>query len=80
MDLSGGEKARLSLSSIAARPPKLLILDEVTNNLDLETKDHVIKVLQTYPGTMILISHDADFVQKMKYMDVYDVEHNRKRT
>ena len=60
--LSGGEKARLSLALMAAITPKLLILDEITNNLDLETRDHVIQVLKNYPGAMIVISHDADFL------------------
>ena len=61
-NLSGGEKARLSLAQIAAITPKLLILDEMTNNLDLETRDHVIQVLKDYPGAMLVISHDADFL------------------
>ena len=50
-NLSGGEKARLSLALIAAKTPRLLILDEITNNLDLETKDHVVQVLKAYPGS-----------------------------
>jgi len=62
---SGGEKARLSLAQIAARTPKLLILDEITNNLDLETRGHVIEVLKNYPGAMIVISHDADFLNEI---------------
>lgn len=63
--LSGGEKARLSLAQIAAHTPKLLILDEVTNNLDLETREHIIQVLKQYPGAMIVISHDADFIDHL---------------
>ncbi len=63
--LSGGEKARLSLAQIAAKTPKLLILDEITNNLDLETKEHVAQVLKAYPGAMIVISHDADFLEEI---------------
>lgn len=63
--LSGGEKARLSLAHIAANTPKLLILDEITNNLDLETKDHVAQVLSAYPGAMMIISHDRDFLQEI---------------
>lgn len=51
--LSGGERVRLSLAVIAASMPTLLILDEVTNNLDLETRMHVIEVLQAYPGVML---------------------------
>jgi ATPase subunit of ABC transporter with duplicated ATPase domains len=61
--LSGGEKARLSLAQIAVNPPKLLILDEMTNNLDLETRAHVIQVLSRFPGAVLVISHDVDFLQ-----------------
>ncbi len=71
--LSGGEKARLSLAEIAAKTPKLLILDEITNNLDLETKDHVIHVLKSYPGAMIVISHEADFLEEIGISEAVDV-------
>ncbi len=50
--LSGGEKARLSLAKIALRTPKLLLIDEITNNIDLETKEHIAQVLKEYPGAM----------------------------
>lgn len=63
--LSGGEKARLSLAQISSKTPKLLILDEITNNLDLETKEHVVQVLKAYPGAMIVISHEADFLEEI---------------
>ena len=63
--LSGGEKARLCLAQIAAKQPKLLIIDEITNNLDLETQDHVIQVLRAYTGAMIVVSHDADFLKEI---------------
>jgi ATPase subunit of ABC transporter with duplicated ATPase domains len=63
--LSGGEKARLSLAQIAARTPRLLILDEVTNNLDLETRNYVIQVLQQYPGALLVVSHDEDFLEAL---------------
>lgn len=69
--LSGGEKARLSLALIAANPPDLLILDELTNNLDLEARAHLIQVLLQYPGAMIVISHDDDFLRKMNIETVY---------
>ena len=64
-NLSGGEKARLSLALIAAKPPKLLILDEVTNNLDLETKQHVAQTLKDYPAAMLVVSHDQEFLNNI---------------
>lgn len=67
--LSGGEKARLSLAIVAANPPKLLVLDEVTNNLDLETYEHMIQVLVNYPGSMLVVSHDFDFLQSINALD-----------
>ena len=72
--LSGREKVRFSLAQIAARTPQLLILDEVTNNLDLETKTHVIEVLRQYPGAMIVISHDEDFLDDVGITDKINVE------
>lgn len=72
--LSGGEKARLSLAQIAAKTPKLLILDEITNNLDLETKEHVIQVLRDYPAAMIVISHDGNFLEEIGIREVVDVQ------
>ncbi len=71
--LSGGEKARLSLAQITAKTQKLLILDEITNNLDLETKEHVTQVLKAYPGTMIIISHEADFLEEIGIREVVNV-------
>lgn len=73
--LSGGEKARLSLAQIAAKTPKLLVLDEMTNNLDLETRAHVIEVLQAYPGAMIVISHDVDFLKAIHITTQYQINH-----
>jgi ATPase subunit of ABC transporter with duplicated ATPase domains len=69
--LSGGEKARLSLAQIAAKTPKLLILDEITNNLDLGTREHVIQVLKVYPGAIMVISHDEDFLEEIAVQDKY---------
>jgi ATPase subunit of ABC transporter with duplicated ATPase domains len=65
-NLSGGEKARLSLAKIAANPPKLLILDEITNNIDLETRDHIVEILRDYPAAMIVISHDETFLEEIR--------------
>lgn len=72
--LSGGEKARLSLAQIAAITPTLLILDEMTNNLDLPTRDHVIQVLKVYPGAMIVISHDTAFLTAIGVTDWYHLD------
>ena len=71
--LSGGEKVRLSLAQIAAKTPKLLILDEVTNNLDLETRAHVIQVLRHYPGAMVVVSHDDDFLKEVGIEEFYEL-------
>jgi len=71
--LSGGEKARLSLACIAAKTPHLLILDEVTNNLDLETKGHVTNVLKDYPGSIIVVSHDEGFLQDLGIESFYQI-------
>ncbi len=73
-NLSGGEKARLSLSLIAAKSPRLLILDEITNNLDLETKEHVVQVLRKYPGSMIIVSHEENFLQSVGIDHIYKIE------
>jgi len=75
--LSGGEKARLSLAQIAARPPKVLILDEITNNLDLETREHVIQVIKDYPGAIMVISHDLDFLNRICIDTYYVIKQGR---
>tara|TARA_R110002020_G_scaffold65998_1_gene173764 strand:+ start:165 stop:1997 length:1833 start_codon:yes stop_codon:yes gene_type:complete len=63
-NLSGGEKARLVLARILARPTNLLILDEPTNDLDMETLDLLQEVVASYSGTVILVSHDRDFLDR----------------
>lgn len=72
--LSGGERVRLSFAQIAARTPKVLILDEITNNLDLETREHVIQVLKGYPGAMIVVSHDEDFLKAIQIQSFYEIK------
>ncbi len=63
--LSGGEKARLLLAKILARPSNLLVLDEPTNDLDIETLDLLQDLLDGYDGTVLLVSHDRDFLNRV---------------
>ncbi len=63
--LSGGERGRLALAVALARPSNLLILDEPTNDLDLETLDLLEEVLSGYGGTILLVSHDRDFLDRL---------------
>jgi ATP-binding cassette subfamily F protein uup len=63
--LSGGEKARLLLARIMALPSNLLVLDEPTNDLDIETLDLLQDVLGDYDGTVLLVSHDRDFLDRV---------------
>ena len=62
--LSGGERGRLMLARALAKPSNLLVLDEPTNDLDLETLDVLEEMLANYAGTVILISHDRDFLDR----------------
>ncbi|NNE82275.1 MAG: ATP-binding cassette domain-containing protein [Silicimonas sp.] len=63
--LSGGEKARLLLARIMAKPSNLLVLDEPTNDLDIETLDLLQEILGDYDGTVLLVSHDRDFLDRV---------------
>ena len=63
-NLSGGERARLMLARIMAKPSNLLILDEPTNDLDIETLDLLQEIVAGYSGTVILVSHDRDFLDR----------------
>ncbi len=63
--LSGGERGRLMLARALAKPSNLLVLDEPTNDLDLETLDVLEDMLGDYQGTVILISHDRDFLDRV---------------
>ena len=63
--LSGGERGRLMLARALAKPSNVLVLDEPTNDLDLETLDVLEEMLAEYAGTIILISHDRDFLDRV---------------
>ncbi len=74
-DLSGGQQARLLLASALIQNPDILLLDEPTNNLDQEGIDHLIQFLVMYQKTVIVISHDADFLncftEGVLYLDAH---------
>ena len=63
--LSGGERGRLALARALALPSNFLVLDEPTNDLDLETLDLLEEMLSDYPGTVLVVSHDRDFLDRV---------------
>ena len=68
--LSGGEKSRLLLARLMARDSNLLVLDEPTNDLDVETLDLLQELLADYSGTVLLVSHDRDFIDRVVTMTI----------
>ncbi len=76
--LSGGERTRLAILKLLLEPVNLLILDEPTNHLDLKTKDILKQALQDFDGTLIVVSHDRDFLDGL-VTKVYEFGHQRVR-
>jgi ATP-binding cassette subfamily F protein uup len=77
--LSGGERGRLILARALARPSNLLVLDEPTNDLDLETLDLLQEMLADYDGTVLLVSHDRDFLDRVVTSVIASEGHGRWR-
>ncbi len=74
--LSGGERTRLAMVKLLLEPVNLLILDEPTNHLDLKSKDVLKEALLNFDGTLILVSHDRDFLQGLS-QKVFEFKHKR---
>jgi len=64
--LSGGEKTKLSLAQLVAGQHNLLLLDEPTNNLDPPSREAIAAALAAWPGTMVIVSHDREFVDALE--------------
>ena len=76
--LSGGERVRLCMIKLLLEPINLLILDEPTNHLDLKTKDILKQALRDFDGTLIVVSHDRDFLDGL-VTKVYEFGNGRVR-
>jgi len=76
--LSGGEKSRVVLATILANPVNFLILDEPTNHLDIRSREILLKAIQEFDGTVMLVSHDRHFLRSIAHR-VFEVDHGELR-
>lgn len=76
-ELSGGEIARLAFAITTIKPLDLLILDEPTNNLDIETVDVIIDALNDFKGTLIVITHDVSFLEELQVQQLFLIQNGR---
>ena len=77
-NLSGGEKSRVVLATLLARPVNFLVLDEPTNHLDIRSREILLDALQTFTGTVVLVSHDRHFL-RLLVDRVMEVDHGEMR-
>ena len=76
--LSGGEKSRVVLATLLARPVNFLILDEPTNHLDIQSREILLATLQSFTGTVVLVSHDRHFLRSLVGR-VFEIDHGEMR-
>jgi ATP-binding cassette subfamily F protein 3 len=76
--LSGGEKSRLVLATLLARPLNFLVLDEPTNHLDIQSREILLEALQNFAGTVVLVSHDRHFLRCLVNR-VFEIDHGEMR-
>lgn len=76
--LSGGEKSRVVLATILANPVNFLVLDEPTNHLDIKSREILLKAVQDFDGTVMLVSHDRHFLRSIAHR-VFEVDHGALR-
>ena len=77
-NLSGGEKSRVVLATLLARPLNLLILDEPTNHLDIQSREILLDALRKFTGTVLLVSHDRHFLRAL-VQRVFEIDHGEMR-
>lgn len=77
-NLSGGEKSRVVLATLLARPVNLLVLDEPTNHLDIRSREILLDALQSFTGTVVLVSHDRHFL-RLLVDRVFEIDHGEMR-